>query len=289
MNLFPLTNDLVFKSVFCSDTNLLISLLNSILFTEASQMIQEICIMNPEIPTAFSKDKRSVLDIRAVDRKGRQFQVEVQVGYQGVYIKRALYYISGLIRDQLKEKGRYSDLKAVYQVNILNFELLPGTHYINRFKFREERNPELTLTEELEIVFLELPKFQKKDIVKGENILDLWMHLLKNIDKMEESEVAQVVDQAPDLANAFKILEYYSSNPAERKRIEDRIKSDRDYAYDLASNYERGERKGKLEGKQEGKLEDARLMKLKGYPISDIREITKLTEDQLRENGILDS
>jgi predicted transposase/invertase (TIGR01784 family) len=110
------------------------------------------------------------------------------------------------------------------------------------------------------------------------------MYLLKNINKMEEHEMAIVVDQEPDLANAFKILECYSSNPVERKRIEDKIKSDRDYAYDLASNYERGERKGKLEGK----LEDSRLMKINGYPISDILEITKLTEDQLRENGILD-
>ena len=51
---------------------------------------------------------------------------------------------------------------------------------------------------------------------------------------------------------------------------------------------EKGKMVGKIEGKQEGKLEDARLMKIKGYPISDILEITKLTEDQLRENGILD-
>ncbi len=59
--------------------------------------------------------------------------------------------------------------------------------------------------------------------------------------------------------------------------------------------YEKGRLEGKIEGKSEGKLEgilqgkleDARLMKAKGYPISDILEITGLTEDQLKENGII--
>ena len=40
-------------------------------------------------------------------------------------------------------------------------------------------------------------------------------------------------------------------------------------------------------GKIEGKLESARLMKSKGYPISDILEITGLSKKTLKENGVL--
>lgn len=40
-------------------------------------------------------------------------------------------------------------------------------------------------------------------------------------------------------------------------------------------------------GIEKGKLEDARLMKVKGYPVSDILEITGLSKTQLKENGIL--
>ena len=47
-----------------------------------------------------------------------------------------------------------------------------------------------------------------------------------------------------------------------------------------------GIEKGKIEGKLEGKLESARLMKSKGYPISDILEITGLSELVLKENVI---
>ena len=45
--------------------------------------------------------------------------------------------------------------------------------------------------------------------------------------------------------------------------------------------------KAREEGNQEGKLESARLMKNKGYPISDILEITGLSEKVLKENGVL--
>ena len=48
-----------------------------------------------------------------------------------------------------------------------------------------------------------------------------------------------------------------------------------------------GIEKGKIEGKLEGKLESARLMKSKGYPISDILEITGLSELVLKENSVL--
>ena len=50
---------------------------------------------------------------------------------------------------------------------------------------------------------------------------------------------------------------------------------------------EEGLGKGRVEGKLEGKLESARLMKTKGYPISDILEITGLSEKVLKENGVL--
>ena len=40
-------------------------------------------------------------------------------------------------------------------------------------------------------------------------------------------------------------------------------------------------------GREEKAIEDARLMRVKGYPIVDILEITGLSESQLRNNGIL--
>jgi hypothetical protein len=56
-------------------------------------------------------------------------------------------------------------------------------------------------------------------------------------------------------------------------------------AYERA--LEEGELKGKLEGKFETKLETARKMIERGFPVYEIQEITGLSEEQLRENGIV--
>jgi predicted transposase/invertase (TIGR01784 family) len=92
-----------------------------------------------------------------------------------------------------------------------------------------------------------------------------------------------IVDKEPDMANAFRILEYYSADPEKRRLLEERMNSDRDFAYEMAAQFEKGEEKGI----EKGKLEDARLMKLEGIELSVILKITGLSESKLKENGII--
>jgi len=63
--------DLVFKKLFGNEehTDLLISLVNSIV--SAEDQIVRIEIKNPYNEKSFSRDKLSVLDIKAQDEKGR--------------------------------------------------------------------------------------------------------------------------------------------------------------------------------------------------------------------------
>ena len=49
---------------------------------------------------------------------------------------------------------------------------------------------------------------------------------------------------------------------------------------------EKGIKKGREEGREEGKIEAAQAMLRKGYPLTDIIEITGLTEEQLEGAGI---
>jgi predicted transposase/invertase (TIGR01784 family) len=56
-------------------------------------------------------------------------------------------------------------------------------------------------------------------------------------------------------------------------------------AYERA--LEEGELKGKLEGKLETKIETARKMIEEGFNLEQIIRITGLSENQLRENGIV--
>lgn len=78
------------------------------------------------------------------------------------------------------------------------------------------------------------------------------------------------INKAREDADRYYDVEFYREVEEEFMTVLDKIE-------------ERGIEKGKLEGK----LEDARLMKAKGYPISDILEITGLSKAQLNDFGII--
>ncbi|MCC5814910.1 MAG: hypothetical protein JJT78_09155 [Leptospira sp.] len=92
-----------------------------------------------------------------------------------------------------------------------------------------------------------------------------------------------LIEKEPDMKNAFHILEAYSADEEKRRQVEEKLRNDRDYQYDMAAQFEKGIVKGKLEKA----IDDARMMKEKGLDLSLILEITGLSESQLKENGIL--
>ncbi len=51
--------------------------------------------------------------------------------------------------------------------------------------------------------------------------------------------------------------------------------------------YERALEEGREEGQLKNKLETARKMLYKGFSVSEIQDITGLSEEELRENGII--
>ncbi|EMJ35973.1 hypothetical protein LEP1GSC079_0321 [Leptospira interrogans str. FPW1039] len=294
-NFFLLTNDLMFKILFVKEPDLLISILNSVLFPDGEHTIRNIKILNPELVGSSPNDKRSYLDIRAQDEDGKIFHVEIQVAHQSSFVKRSLYYLSGLIRDQLNRGSMYSDLKPVYQINIVDFDLIPSENFHSKFKFREEFNPDIILTDDVEIHFLELCKFVKRDVRELRNNLEIWLYVLKHTSELEEEEMRILVDKTPDLSKAFTILEQYSNDPQKRNELEAKLKSDRDYAYDLAARFEAGElqgiekgiKKGIEKGAEKEKLKSARKMLQKGMDVDMILEITGLSKKDLKDHGML--
>ncbi|MCC5816579.1 MAG: Rpn family recombination-promoting nuclease/putative transposase, partial [Leptospira sp.] len=224
--------------------------------------------------------------IKAEDSQNRQFHVEVQVGYQSLFIKRSIFYLASLIRKQLQEAEAYSLLKPVYQINILNFNLFPTNRYMSKFSLRDDFDPNITLTEDLQMVYLELPKFGKT-VKEIQSKLDLWLYMFKNTENIKKEEMSIIVDKEPDMANAFRILEYYSADPEKRRLLEERMNSDRDFAYEMVAQFEKGVEEGIEKGIEKKAIEDARLMKSEGIDLSVILKVTGLSESKLKENGII--
>ena len=90
-------------------------------------------------------------------------------------------------------------------------------------------------------------------------------------------------NKLPDLKNAFGTLELYATDPEKQRELEERLRSDENFAYEMAAKYELGVEKGI----ERGKLETARKMNEDGFSIEQILRITGLSLDDLKKNGLV--
>ena len=95
----------------------------------------------------------------------------------------------------------------------------------------------------------------------------------------------------PDLQNAFGVLELYATDPEKQRQLEERLRSDENFAYEMAAKYELGLARGLEQGIEQGEykkaLETARKMLRENDPIDKIIRITGLSPDDLKKEGIL--
>ena len=283
MQFLPLKMDFVFKFVFTNDLGALASLISSILFPNGDKKLEVIEIISSEIIPIFKNGKRTFLDLKLLckilpSEDENYIQVELQIAEQSGYIQRSLYYASGLIQHQLKAGESYFQLTPIIQINILDFSLLPGESIVSRFLLKE-KDSNTILTEDFQMIYVELPKFQKTKIEDLQTEAEIWFYLLNNIQNLTEKSRMEILKKKPDLKNAFGVLEMYSSDPEKQREFEERLRADENYAYELAVKFEKG--------KLEKSLETARKMKDKGFSIDDIIEITGLTKEELSKNKIL--
>jgi len=153
---------------------------------------------------------------------------------------------------------------------------------VSRFLLKE-LDSNTILTEDFQIIYVELPKFQKTEIEDLQTDAEIWFYLLKNIQNLTEESLMEILKKKPDLKNAFGVLEMYSSDPEKQRDFEERLRADENYAYELAVKYEKGIEKGEFKKS----LETAKKMKDKKFSVDEILEITGLTEEELRKNEIL--
>jgi predicted transposase/invertase (TIGR01784 family) len=94
--------DYAFKHLFGRDVTrpILIDVINSVL---SPPLVQDIELLTPFNPKEALDDKLSILDIKARDQSGRQFNIEMQMLAFPHYEKRILHYACKLHQQQLHE------------------------------------------------------------------------------------------------------------------------------------------------------------------------------------------
>ena len=269
------TADIFIKYLLGSQENrdLLLSFINSVLEDAKFQKIVRVEIKNPFNLKSFLNDKESILDVKATDENGRQYDVEIQSEGNEYFKNRSLYYWAKLYSSQMEEADKYIDLKPTICINILNFKLFKEIERLHTcFLLREQNLPEYVLTDHLVIHFLEVPKVPDKTI---KTKLTKWLFYLKYEGKEEEKMKILLKDS--DINKAHMVYKRFTEDERLREIYDARMKRKLDYNTDIAL----AEQKGIKEGIKETNLENAKKMLVKKYAIKDIADITGLAEEEI--------
>jgi len=237
--------DFGFKRIFGEKESkpLLMSFLNDLLPIE--DKIKSITFQNTERFGATTEDRKAIYDLYCIDESGRDFIVELQRAEQRFFIDRALYYTTFPIQSQATKGVWNFELKPIYFVGILNFEVdkfKNSNNYIHYCQIMEI-NRKKRVSEKLNFIYIEVPKFkkQKEELSKH---LEWWLYYLRDLNKLREIPKEFKGDI---LEEAFKRAEFLKLSNQEQHNYHINLKHYRDWINTLDTAIWKGEKKAKLE------------------------------------------
>ncbi len=232
-----------------STRDLLIDVIDRVLNAAPGHQIQELELLNPFNPKETLDDKLSILDVKARDQSGRQFNVEMQMLAHRHYEKRILYYACKLHQQQLHEGQDYLELRPTISISFLDHVLFPqAPDYHLHFRLQDEAH-HVVLSEDIEFHLLELPKFTKS-AAELTTDLDRWLYLLRHAANVDTDAVPAPL-QRPLILRALEELKVLTQSDLERERYEARRKWQLDYNTGLKvarmEGLEEGEQIGRIQ------------------------------------------
>ena len=302
--IYPFT-DWSFKFIFGREENkdILIEFLNDLL--QGERVITDIRYLNNEqIPEQM--DMRKVIyDILCETDTGEYIIVEMQNRWQEHFKDRALYYMSRSIVKQAEiGKDWNYKLTAVYGVFFINFLLdkEPTEHFCKDIALID-KNTGKVFNNKFRQIYIELPRFIKTE-KDCENFFECWIYNLVNMNKLERISFK---DKKAIFDRLEQVVSQANLSPAEREKYETEWMIYNDYFNTIesaekkaaAEGREEGREEGRAEGRAEGivegrakgreqgraeeKIENARKMKMKGFSVNDIADITGLSLEEIEK------
>lgn len=271
----PLLDDYIFKRTFTKEGTepLLKDFLEAIL----EKKIQKIEVKNNEIPKDKIDEKASVLDIRVEVDDKQIIDVEMQVDDRKDLRQRGPLYMCKNISTQIDKGNKYTILKPSIAIWILNFNCFKvnSYHSVARMMFDKERSKyvdmgykeeEKTATDMLEMHFIEMPKFLKKNPGVEEK-LDQWLWLISGKgEKIEMAEkknknIEEALERVDEVMQDPEVMELYFNMAVSK------------WDYNSGMHY----------GKMEEKTEIAKKLKKQGIEIEIIMTATGLTKEEIEK------
>jgi predicted transposase/invertase (TIGR01784 family) len=249
--------DFAFKKLFGSEENKdrLLALINAILAERVA--IEEIELKNPYNLADYQAGKISILDIKARDDRGRWLNIEMQIGQDLNFDKRAIYYWSKLVTEQLSEGMMFRELKKTISINILDFNFIPDTdEFHNIYKIINSRTgKDDNLHDLFELHYIELRKYRKNysEIVTA---LDRWITFLTRAHELDRKTIPSELASDTAIVKAIEAVDRMF-NEEERDIYEVRMEAIADVESKIASAL--------AEGREAGEEAKERRMVVQAY------------------------
>ena len=226
-----------------------------------------------------SSDKFNRVDIKAKNVKGEIIIVEVQLTRQLYFLQRMLYGVSKAITEHIDIGQKYDEVKKVYSINILYFDLGKGSDYLYHGKtvFTGVHTNDLleVNTKEAKELRMRVPQdiFPEYYIIRVNEFnsvattpIEEWLDYLKNNRIKDDTST-------PGLKEARQKLLYMTMSDKERRAYDEHM-DDIMVQNDVLDT-------AKMEGRAEGIMLTAKNLKAMGLSIADIIKATGLSEEDI--------
>lgn len=261
------------------------------------------------------EDKYNRVDILAESEDGELCIIEVQNSRELSYFHRMLYGVSKAITEYIGLGKPYDEVRKVYSINIVYFELGQGKDYVyhGRTEFRGIHEPH----DELKLSVRQNEKFfgnKEKDILKRKGAADVFPEYyvlrVNDFDKVAKTPLDEWIEflktgsisskaTAAGLTEARECLRVDSLSPSEKQAYYRHMESirhmrslfdtsrDEGYQEGREEGFEKGREegleKGREEGREERALDIAQKMKSLGLTNEQIALSTGLSIERIEK------
>jgi predicted transposase/invertase (TIGR01784 family) len=251
--------DFAFKKIFGSDQShgILISFLNGILYA-GQPTIQDLDILNPYQTPRILGLKNTYLDIKAQLATGETVIIEMQVLNVAGFEKRILYNAAKAYSIQLKAGEDYPLLNPVIALTITDFTMFPDLEtVISRFILKEKHHLIDYPIDDLELVFVELPKFQQP-LDQLHTLTEKWLYFLQHARDL--SVVPRTMGDVVEIQQAFAMANQANLSPEELDELEHQLMFIQDQRGAMTKATQQGIQQGIQQGRQATQVEIARRL-----------------------------
>jgi predicted transposase/invertase (TIGR01784 family) len=289
--------DFAFKKIFGSEQShdILISFLNGILYN-GDPIIADLEILNPYQAPRIRGVKDTYLDVKALLATGQTVIIEMQVLNVEGFEKRILYNAAKAYSIQLGAGDKYAMLNPVIALTITDFEMFSEFDaVISRFVLKEKEFLVDYPSCDLELVFVELPKFQL-DLAQLSSLTDKWIYFLQHTRELES--IPETMGTVPEIRQAFEVANQANLSRDELDELDHQLIFIQDQRGAIAFATKQGLKEGLEQGLEQGVeqgtrttqvaiaqnllavMDDAAISQTTGLPIEQVQALRSDASDR---------